>query len=284
MLGSPMLQGIQGVTVQVVLAILGGIALLLAILGGGIEVKGQVVIPKMPGLPRIISFLVGAVLIGIAIWLIVPPDDHPPTPTPTMAAVLIVSTPSPTETLTATATSTPTFTPTPSPTVTPTNTPPPPPLVEIFPQVDGGEEFVFINFGGLLTNEFVFAQNCAHSGPYGLRLTFDMKGEGNGGWGVHWDNAPAKHFNASGYTAFTFWVRGASGGETFQIGLADTGGKEVKVESKSLVVVSSDWMMVTVPLDKFKGVNTTSVKNISFGFNRHHGTGSICVDDIAFVP
>jgi len=110
-----------------------------------------------------------------------------------------------------------------------------------------------------------------------------MKGQGNGGWGVHWDKAPSKYFDASGFNAFTFWVKGASGGETFQIGLKDISGKEVKLESIKFVVVSSKWMEATALFSDFEGVNVASLQNLNFGFNTSHGSGSICVDDLTFV-
>lgn len=198
---------------------------------------------------------------------------------------VVTPTPEPTDTPPpATPTPEPTFTPESTATQSPTSTPPLPPLVETFPQVDGGEEFAFINQDGVLSNEFVPAQNCVHSGSSGLQLTYEMKDAGNGGWGVYWDDAPTTHFDASDFTTFTFWIRGASGGETFQIGLKDTSDKEIKVESKSLALVTSDWLIVTVPLSKFKGVNTASVRNVNFGFNKSHGSGSVCIDDIAFTP
>lgn len=196
----------------------------------------------------------------------------PPPPEPT-------TTPQPTSTPDSTLTPQPTSIPSPSL----TNTPLPPPLVEIFPQVDGGEKFVFINNGGSLSDKFVPTQSCLHSGSYGLQLMYNMKGTGNGGWGVQWSNSPAKHFNASSFSAFTFWVKG-TGGETFQIGVKDTSGNEVKVESDTLLIVSSDWLQVILPLSNLKGVNTTSIENVNFGFNKNHGTGSICIDDISFTP
>lgn len=190
------------------------------------------------------------------------------------------ATPLPSATDNPTATFAPTITTTP----TLTNTPLPPPLAEIFPQVDGGEKFVYINKGGSLSDRFVPIQSCFHSAPYGLQLSYDMKGDGNGGWGIQWSNAPAKYFDASSFRNFTFWVKGTYGGEIFQVSLKDTSGNEVKVESDTLLIVSTDWIHVEVPLGKFKGVNTTSIENVNFGFNKNHGTGSICIDDISFTP
>jgi hypothetical protein len=112
-----------------------------------------------------------------------------------------------------------------------------------------------------------------------------MSGAGNGGWGVQWANAPSERFDASAFADLTLWIKGTSGGEIFQIGLKDTDGNEVKVESEPLVVVSaSEWRPVTVPLSRFsdEGVNITSIENVNVGFNRDHGSGTICVDDVAF--
>jgi hypothetical protein len=63
--------------------------------------------------------------------------------------------------------------------------------------------------------------------------------------------------------------------------------KEVKVEASDHVVVDEDqWRPVVIPLSKFADaqgpVNMASVRNINFGFNQAHGSGNICIDDIAF--
>ncbi len=91
--------------------------------------------------------------------------------------------------------------------------------------------------------------------------------------------------DASGFSSFVFWVKGLSGGELFQVGLKDTSGTEVTIESKALVLVSSsEWRQVLIGLDDFAGVNTAAIENVSFGFNRNHGEGAICLDDMAFLP
>ena len=159
------------------------------------------------------------------------------------------------------------------------------PLTEIFPQVGYGEDFVFTALGGKLDTRYNESDRCRHSGTFGLQLVYAMSGQGNGGWGVHWDNAPTKNLDASGFSALALWVKGSSGSETFQIGLRDTDDREVKVESEPLVLVSaSEWRQVKVELGYFRdnGVNVASLKNLNFGFNRNHGSGMICIDDIAF--
>jgi hypothetical protein len=147
---------------------------------------------------------------------------------------------------------------------------------------NGGEDFVFINSGAVLTSKFIPNPACIHSDVYGMQLTYEMTGAANGGWGIHWDKAPSKYFDASGFNAFTFWIKGASGGETFQVGIKDTSGREVKVESVKLAIISSDWTKVAAPFSSFEGVNFASLQNINFGFNKNHGSGSICLDDFAF--
>jgi hypothetical protein len=233
----------------------------------------------------ILQYVAAFVMYGVGYIPLLAPPTRTPTPTVSPTATrepTITPTVSRTPTVAIPPTHTPTFTPTPSHTATPT--PFPLPLVEIFPQVGGGEEFLFINSPkpDVLTRQFTDEADCRHSGPFGLRLTYGFTGEDNGGWGVHWDNAPTKRFDATGFTALVFWVKGTSGRETFQVGLKDISGKEEKVESQTLVVSISNWTMVTIPLSRFRGV-ITSINNVNFGFNKTHGSGRICIDDIAFV-
>lgn len=197
--------------------------------------------------------------------------------------VVAPPTPTPTPTPTAAPTETPSLMPTPTSTFTPT---PVSPLTEIFPQSESyGEAFYWAANVGELTYRYVESEGCRYTGMFGLQLTYAMSGEGNGGWGVHWANASSGGFDASEFSALVFWVKGTSGGETFQIGLKDTSGNEFKVDSQTFVVISaSEWRLVIAPLSEFRdeGVNTTSVENVSFGFHAAHGSGTICIDDIAF--
>ena len=72
-----------------ILALLGGISLLSAVVGGGIEVE-RIKIPSISPKLRIILGIIGVVLIGIAVWMSVLPAAAPatiesPTPTPVVA-------------------------------------------------------------------------------------------------------------------------------------------------------------------------------------------------------
>ena len=107
---------------------------------------------------------------------------------------------------------------------------------------------------------------------------------GNGGWGVEWSQARSRSIDIRPYGSLSFWVKGTAP-NGFQIGLKDTGEHEVKVEAKIYVQVSPNaWHEVRVPLSAFAngGVDLAALRNLNFGFNRDHGAGTICIDDIAF--
>ena len=160
------------------------------------------------------------------------------------------------------------------------------PLQDIFAQGLDGEDWSWSDAPGSLTTQFVEDKDCYRSGRYGLRLVYSFTDNGNGGWGVHWANTSTKHFTATQFTAFTFAVRGTAP-NGFQIGLKDTTGFEVKLEANGFVGTSaSEWKTVTIPLNRFahqgKQVKIASVENINFGFHKGHGSGNICIDEIAF--
>jgi hypothetical protein len=111
---------------------------------------------------------------------------------------------------------------------------------------------------------------------------------GGKGWGVHWDKPPAFHFDASQKQALHFMVKGALGGETFQIGIKDTSGKEIKLPSEIYVLVSAaEWREAYIPLEHFAAkdiaLNLSSLNNISVSFEARHKSGSLCLDDFAFI-
>lgn len=73
-------------TVPIILAIIGGIALLIGLFGGGVKAK-EIEIPKIPGWPRLFSTIVGIILLSVSIWLSRPlPPNEIATPTPPATA------------------------------------------------------------------------------------------------------------------------------------------------------------------------------------------------------
>ncbi|MDW8234085.1 MAG: hypothetical protein RMJ54_14990 [Roseiflexaceae bacterium] len=159
------------------------------------------------------------------------------------------------------------------------------PLAEIFSQISGGQPFEYANPPGVFSIQFVEDPACCRSGQYGLRIRYGFTGDGFGGWGVHWSNAPGSVFDASRYRALVFWIKGTAPGG-FQIGLKDASEREGKLEAIELVRVrDNDWQKVTVPLSRFAAggpVNVAVVRNINFGFNASHGSGEVCIDDLGF--
>ena len=167
-------------------------------------------------------------------------------------------------------------------------------LPELFPQAaDGGQQFLWAHPDHSVKAEF--DSECARpklinalglwGASSGLRLQYGLvPALRDGGWGVHWDHAPTQHLDASGFNHFSFWVRGASGEELFEIGLKDTSAREIRIASKDWIAASDlkQGIQVIIPLAEFKGVNQQSLNNISFSFNALHGSGSICIDSMAF--
>lgn len=179
----------------------------------------------------------------------------------------------------------------PTPTATPTPQSnfiyPPLPLQDIFGQLGDGKEFTYNNSmerAEQVRVEFVQKAPCRRLGEYGLKLSYNFTGERNGGWGVGWRRAPSGPFNASGFTHLKFWVKGLKdGNEKFQIGLKDMREKETILQSNELIVNISEWSEISIPLNRFTDVNLSSLENFSFSFDKNHGRGDICIDEIAFI-
>lgn len=158
------------------------------------------------------------------------------------------------------------------------------PLDEVYLNDDGGREFHWREGTGTLTYDYTSA--CRRNYDVGLQVDFGFSGNGHGGWGVHWDHASFGHFDASTFAKLSLWVKG-SAPDGFHIGLKDTTGYEVKAEARDYVTVSaSEWRKVSVPLSAFtqaqRLADAAFVQNINVGFNAGHGTGSICIADVAF--
>jgi hypothetical protein len=111
-------------TLPIVFAIAGSIALLIGLFGGGVKAK-EIEVPKISLLSRILSSLIGVALIAVAIRLSVtnPSESPEPTPQPLIEATAELPTKTPVDRSVPTPTNIPTKTPTNTPANTPTNTP-----------------------------------------------------------------------------------------------------------------------------------------------------------------
>ena len=92
----------------------------------------------------------------------------------------------------------------------------------------------------------------------------------------------------SPYATMTFWIKGAKGGETFEIGMNDT----VSNKREDAVMVGSihrylpqgittEWQQVVVPLVDFFGPDLRRVYSIVFNFNEE-GEGKLWMEGLAF--
>ena len=92
----------------------------------------------------------------------------------------------------------------------------------------------------------------------------------------------------SRFTTFSFWIKGAQGGETFEIGLNDT----ISNKREDAVMVGSihrylpqgmttEWQQVVVPLEDFFGADLTRVFSIVFNFNEE-GEGKLWIKGLKF--
>lgn len=94
--------------------------------------------------------------------------------------------------------------------------------------------------------------------------------------------------NLSGYSTMTFWVKGAKGGEAFELGLNDTisNKREDAVIAGSIyrylpTGVTTEWQKVAVPLEDFFGADLSRVYSLVLSFNEE-GEGAFWVDRLAF--
>ena len=115
----------------------------------------------------------------------------------------------------------------------------------------------------------------------GIRLRYDPRIEGSGGWGVQWGGATPGGFNAGKFGTLAIWVKGAEGDEAFQVSVKDRLGQEAWVQARSMLAVSERWQTLRIPLADLK-VDASQIENLNIGFNREHGPGEVCIDEIAF--
>lgn len=156
----------------------------------------------------------------------------------------------------------------------------------IFPVADasGAAEFNWYHEPGELIYEHT--AECAYGDdPSGVRIRYGFTGEGNGGWGIHWSQTEARYYDASAYNLLQFRVKGAQGGERFDLGLKDDTG-EVKITVNAdadPAVIPAEWIQISIPLADFASIDLSAIENMSFGFSRIHGAGEVCIDEIEFA-
>ncbi|MBI3318015.1 MAG: hypothetical protein HYZ90_02560 [Candidatus Omnitrophica bacterium] len=143
-------------------------------------------------------------------------------------------------------------------------------------------------------------QERPHSGSGALILRYDKKPKGgpydSGGWCGYYTllKVGSRTFDASNYSAITFWVKGAAGTENFVVGLADRHWDEVGDSVKSEPIgkylpagkLTTDWQKATVPLSAFM-LEMRELASVAICFEGSvfpggAGKGTVYVDDLMF--
>lgn len=129
------------------------------------------------------------------------------------------------------------------------------------------------------------------SSGHALRVTVHRAAKGF--CGVWFDFYPAsedsqKYLDASAYRYLSFWVKGAMGGEAFDITLKDSSSSRHPDTNPTVPLTaylpsgaSTDWRQVLIPLEDFKGLDAGRLLNLSFLIS-NQGDERFYVDDIAF--
>ena len=144
----------------------------------------------------------------------------------------------------------------------------------------------------------VRSKDNPHGGSGLLMIKYDKKAKGgpydSGGWCGYYTMVKTgpRYLDAAGYHAITFWVRGATGGENFVVGLSDRHWEEVGDSVKSEPIgkylpegkLTTEWQKATVPLSTFmldmKELASVAVCFEGSLFPNGNAQGTIYVDDL----
>jgi len=123
-------------------------------------------------------------------------------------------------------------------------------------------------------------RSSAYSDPeYGrvLGIKYKVVSGGFAGWGLG-----LKSLDVSDFKYIVVRLRGKRGGENFELGLRDTGGKETNVGVSNYRKISIRWQELRIPLSDFKGINLKSLDNFHVTFPGDT-RGMIYIDEIKFM-
>jgi hypothetical protein len=135
--------------------------------------------------------------------------------------------------------------------------------------------------------------DCKHTGQYGIHIKYGFPKEYTsrdyeyGMWGVGVNQLISQYprIDIKNYKAIEFWVKGAIGGETFEIWLANEHDADIGLKSINYVDVSSkEWRKVLIPFsDFYRNGAFNEIYGVTFNFYSTNGIGNICIDDINFT-
>ena len=267
-------------TLPVVLAIAGSIALFVGLFGGGVKAK-EIVVPTLPRGPRILTSSFGGILIGIAIWLSLPANTVSPIPTetisptstqqvvlalttPTAATVAVASSPLPTSTLSMTATLEPI-----------SDSPMPICVLENF---ESAEQMKWWTPDSRVF-EYHETSERAHSGTQSLRVKYSKTDT----YQFIGAELPAGSCDFTKGRALQMWVYGKV---TFLLKLEDQNLKQVDVNEQR-VTDATGWTLLTFKYTAAESaIDLSRIRSILLfpAPGDTSASGNVFLDDIAVFP
>jgi hypothetical protein len=159
-------------------------------------------------------------------------------------------------------------------------------------------DFSYLNLLGRKTNTYKKLPSvCLHSlddkvfyGDSGksLRLDFDKQGTGWSGYYSMLNQVDGEWFDLSEFDKVSFMVKGAKGGENFEIGMADKNWVIIGDSLKGGTIgdylpggVTTEWQEVVIPLSNFGLLDLTEMGSFVINFITKH-RGTIWIDDLKF--
>ena len=130
-----------------------------------------------------------------------------------------------------------------------------------------------------------------HRGDHGKSLRIDYHKDATGWCGYYTllNQIDGAYFDLSPFKEVRFWVRGAKGGEPFEVGMADrswlTIGDSVKagpVEKFLPGGVTPKWQEVVIPIPAFGKLDWSQMGSFVINFYKA-GSGTLFIDDLRFV-
>jgi len=122
-----------------------------------------------------------------------------------------------------------------------------------------------------------------------LKLIYDKQSTGWAGYFTLLNQIDGEYFDLSKYKDVSFMIKGAKGGETFQIGMADRNWINIGDSLKAGQIedflpggVTTDWKEVTIPLSKFGSLDFTQMGSFVIDFNKKQ-KGVIYIDNLRFT-
>lgn len=129
-----------------------------------------------------------------------------------------------------------------------------------------------------------------HFGPGGRSLKLDYKKESTGWCGYYTllNQIDGEYYDLRPYKSVSFMVKGKTGGEKFEIGMADKNWVIIGDSLKAGMVdkylpggVTTGWQEVVIPLEDFGLLDFSEMGSFVMNFNEK-GEGAVYIDDLKF--